>query len=211
MSTETIKLKLKVPSYTDEIESTIRELGDNFKKLDDISDDYVTEIPTSGDFLIKKRLYNDIPAVGKYVGWVNTRTGKAAPKWQRLKSYKNGDYIVPDVDNGHVYICIQTGYSGYTEPIFQVSSGIEFLDNRLASSWAATTQYKLNDIVLPTVDNGRFYICIQTGESGDKEPTWQQVDGSTTYDGNASWASYRITKWKEAGAAAFFRPFGKIE
>ncbi|WP_063563065.1 hypothetical protein [Paenibacillus sp. O199] len=210
MSTETDKLHLKIPSFTDEIENTIRELGDNFRLLDLISDDYVSATPTSGDYLITKRLYNTSPIYGGYVGWVNVRTGKAAQMWRSLKAYKNGDYIIPNSDNGHVYICIQSGQSALTEPVFPVSTGIEFNDTRKSSTWAVTTQYKLNDIVLPTIENGRFYICIQAGESGNTEPPWQQVDGATTYDKNASWATYRICMWKEAGSAALFYPFGKI-
>ncbi|WP_340032479.1 hypothetical protein NSQ20_11470 [Paenibacillus sp. FSL K6-1122] len=210
MSTETEKLKLKKPSFTDEIEKTIRELGENFDIIDLISDDYVSATPTSGDYIRTKRLYNTSPIYGGFVGWVNVRTGKAAPTWKSLKAYVNGDYIIPNVDNGHVYICVQSGQSAFTEPIFPVSTGIEFNDTRMSSTWAATTQYKLNDIVLPTIDNGRFYICIQAGESGNTEPPWQTVDGTTTYDKNASWATYRITRWKEAGSAALFYPFGKI-
>ncbi|RPK28785.1 hypothetical protein [Paenibacillus xylanexedens] len=210
MSAETNKLKLKKPSFTDEIEKTIRELGENFDTLDLISDDYVSATPTSGDYVRTKRLYNTSPIYGGFVGWVNVRTGKAAPMWRSLKAYVNGDYIIPNVDNGHVYICVQSGQSAFTEPIFPVSTGVEFNDTRMSSTWAATTQYKLNDIVLPTIDNGRFYICIQAGESGNTEPPWQQVDGATTYDKNASWATYRITRWKEAGSAALFYPFGKI-
>ncbi|WP_336761636.1 hypothetical protein NST33_18705 [Paenibacillus sp. FSL L8-0435] len=210
MSTESNKLKLKIPSFTDEIEKTIRELGDNFNLLDLISDDYVSATPASGDYLRTKRLYNSAPVYDGYVGWVNVRTGKAAPFWQMLKSYTVGDYIMPRVDNGHVYICVQSGTSGYTEPIFPVSTDAQFNDTRLASTWAADTQYKRNDIVLPTIDNGRFYINIQAGESGNTEPPWQTVDGATTYDKNASWATHRITRWKEAGSAALFYPFGKI-
>ncbi|MFE6075792.1 hypothetical protein ACFVQB_15070 [Paenibacillus sp. NPDC057886] len=210
MSTETNKLKLKIPSYSDEVENFVRDMGFNFEILDLISDDYVSATPTSGDYIRTKRLYNTTPVYGGFVGWINVRTGKAAPMWKSLKTYVNGDYIIPNVDNGHVYICIQSGTSAFTEPIFPVSTGIEFNDTRMSSTWAATTQYKLNDIVLPTIDNGRFYICIQAGESGNTEPPWQQVDGATTYDKNASWATYRICRWKEAGSAALFYPFGKI-
>ena len=210
MSTETNKLKLKIPSFTDEIENTLRDLGTNFNILDMISDEYVSATPTIGDHAITKRLYNSNPIYGSYLGWVNSRSGKSAPFWQSLKAYTVGDYIVPYVDNGHVYVCVQSGTSGVTEPIFPVSTEIEFSDTRRASTWSATTQYKLNDIVIPTVDNGRFYRCIQAGESGDIEPTWQQVDGATTYDKNATWATYRICRWKETGSAALFLPFGKI-
>ncbi|MDR6715859.1 hypothetical protein [Paenibacillus sp. 2003] len=211
MSTNTSKLQLKIPAFTDEIENTIRDLGENFQKLDQISDDFVTDIPIRGDYLQNATLRNANCVYGSYYGWVNTRTGKAAPKWESVHSYKNGDYIVPTVDNGHVYQCIQSGYSGYREPVFPISEGSEFQDIRATSQWASTTLYQKNDMVLPSIDNGRYYICIQAGESGDQEPIWTTIDGTTMYDKNAVWSTHRIAKWKEIGSAAWFRPFGKIE
>lgn len=211
MSRNTVKLGLKIPLYTDEIETTILELGQNFEKIDLISDDFVTTVPTYGDYLQNKVFKNSNCTNGSYIGWVNTRTGKCTPKWQPIKSYVNGDYVIPALDNGHFYTCIQTGYSGFTEPIFPVSMGTEVTDIRKGNTWLPTTLHQLNDIVLPTIDNGRFYICIQAGETGNTEPSWQQVDGATTYDKNAVWHGYRIAKWKESGSAALFRPYGKIE
>ncbi|WP_311078319.1 hypothetical protein [Paenibacillus polymyxa] len=212
MSTTTTKLGLKKPNFaTDDIENTLNELADNFQKLDDDSDDYVESLPLSGTYPITKRFYKKTPKSGDYIGWVNTRTGTSAPTWQKLKQYTNGDLIVPTVDNGHIYKCIQTGYSGLTEPVFPVSVEIEFGDIRGSNTWQATTQYKKDDIVLPTIDNGRFYVCLQAGESGDVEPTWGLADGQTIYDKNASWVSYKRLKWKEAGVASNFRPYGKIE
>ncbi|SCY71933.1 hypothetical protein SAMN05720606_10883 [Paenibacillus polysaccharolyticus] len=211
MSTYTSKLRLKLPAFTDEVENTIRDLGENFEKLDRNADDFATDIPTQGDYAQNIMIRNANCVYGSYYGWVNTRTGKAAPQWTSVHSYQNGDYIVPTVDNGHVYRCVQSGYSGYREPVFPISEGIEFEDLRATNGWAASTYYQKNDMVLPSVDNGRYYLCIQAGESGDQEPVWAVTDGTTTYDKNAVWASHRIAKWKEIGAAAWFRPFGKIE
>ncbi|MGG1650407.1 hypothetical protein ABHN03_16515 [Paenibacillus sp. NRS-1775] len=212
MSTTTAKLGLKKTNFeTDDVEGMVNDLASNFQKLDDVSDDFADSPPTSGYYLVGKRIYNKNPKSGDYIGWVNTRSGTSTPVWTRLKSYTNGDLIVPAVDNAHIYKCIQTGYSGLTEPVFSVSVGIEFGDVRGSNTWQATTQYKKDDIALPTIDNGRFYVCLQTGESGDIEPTWGLADGQTTYDKNASWVSYKMIKWKEVGSATNFRPFGKIE
>ncbi|MEK3788044.1 hypothetical protein [Paenibacillus sp. FSL K6-1230] len=212
MPTTTHKLKLKRTMFeTDDFEGMVNDISANFQKLDDVSDDYVDTLPTQGTYPVSKRFYRTNPVSGQHIGWVNTHAGTSAPTWGKLKAYSNGDKVVPAVFNGHIYTCIQAGYSGVTEPIFPVSTGIQFGDTRGAVTWQATTQYKVDDIVLPTIDNGRFYVCLQAGESGDVEPTWSLVTGQTTYDKNASWASYRMTKWQESGAASHFRPFGKID
>jgi hypothetical protein len=212
MSTNTTKLGLVKPDYTtDEIESTLNAIASSFQKLDDVSPDYSDTSPTSGTWNNKHIIYTNLLSIGGYVGWVNIRTGIAAPIWASIKSYSNGDCIVPKNDNGHYYTCTQTGYSGVTEPIFPVSSGGQVQDVRGGNLWLTNHLYSINDIALPTVDNGRFYVCIQPGESGNTEPSWSTVDGATTYDNNAVWHGYRIAKWKESGTAALFRPFGKIE
>ncbi|MGZ7444949.1 hypothetical protein [Paenibacillus sp. TH7-28] len=212
MSTYTTKLRLAKPDWeVDEIGPTLEALGANFQVLDDISPDYADSLPTSGNWPSKHILYANHLEIGGYVGWVNIRTGIAAPKWQKLKSYANGDRVVPAKDNGHYYTCIQTGYSGLIEPIFPVSDSGVVQDTRGGNTWNPNHLYEVDDIVFPTVDNGRFYVCIQSGESGDTEPGWVLVDGATTYDNNAVWHSYKIAKWQESGVAALYRPFGKIE
>ncbi|QWU14458.1 hypothetical protein SAMN04487895_101768 [Paenibacillus sophorae] len=212
MSTTTTKLGLIKPDYaTDELESTLNALASNFQKIDDVSTDYADSPPTSGTWNSKHVIHANLLSIGGYVGWINLRTGVAAPKWGGIQSHSNGDHAVPTNDNGHYYTCIQTGYSGITEPIFPVSNGGEVQDTRGGNTWLTNHLYSVNDIALPTINNGRFYVCIQPGESGDVEPSWSTIDGSTTYDNNAVWHSYKIARWKESGTAALFRPFGKIE
>ncbi|MEC0306895.1 hypothetical protein P4H67_09010 [Paenibacillus lautus] len=211
MATTTIKLGLTKPEYTDEIEHTIQALAHNFQKLDDDSKTYVDAPPSSGVWPSKHILHANQLSIGGYLGWVNIRSGTAAPIWKSLNSYSNGAVIVPNKDNGHFYTCIQSGYSGLTEPIFPVSNNGEVQDTRGANQWNPNHYYNVNDISFPTTDNGRFYVCIQAGESGDVEPNWVIVDGATTYDKNAVWASYRIAKWRESGTAVLYRPFGKID
>ncbi|MNW50327.1 hypothetical protein D3C74_277780 [compost metagenome] len=211
MAITTLKLGLVKPAYGDELGFTIDSLAENFEKIDSLTPEYVDSPPTTGLWPNRYIKYANILSIGGYVGWVNIREGQAAPKWQRLKSYTNGDLIVPDLDNGHYYVCVQTGHSGLTEPIFPVSANGQVQDTRGANTWNSSHYYNLNDIVLPTIDNGRFYVCIQAGESGNTEPNWLVVDGGTTYDKNAVWHGYRIAKWKENGIASLFRPFGKIE
>lgn len=212
MSTTTKKLGLVKPDWTyDEIGPTIDALANNFQKLDDISPDYADSPPDSGTWPSKHILYANNLSIGGYVGWINIRTGTATPKWERLKNYKNGDLVVPVKDNGHYYTCIQAGYSGLIEPIFPVSDGGIVQDTRNGNTWNPNHLYSVDDIVFPTIDNDRFYVCIQAGESGDTEPIWGLADGGTTYDKNTAWHGYKIAKWKESGPACLYRPFGKID
>ncbi|MFD3258780.1 hypothetical protein ACE3MQ_09240 [Paenibacillus lentus] len=212
MATTTTKLGLVKPDWAnDEIGSSIDAIAQNFQTLDDISADYADSPPLSGDWPAKHILYANQLSIGGHIGWVNIRTGIAAPIWEKLKYYANGSHTVPKNDNGHYYTCIQSGYSGLIEPIFPVSDQGQVQDTRGANTWNANHLYQVNDIALPTIDNGRFYVCIQAGESGDIEPAWSLVDGATTYDKNAVWHGYKIAKWQESGVAALYRPFGKIE
>lgn len=210
---KTNKLGLIKPNWAnDEIAYTLESLADNFQKIDDVlAPDYEDTPPTSGDWQAKHIIHNNQPIIGGHIGWVNLRTGVAAPVWEMLTKYNNGDHIVPKRDNGHYYICTQSGYSGITEPVFPVSDQGKVQDTRGANTWRANDMYEIDDIVLPSLENGFFYVCIQAGESGDTEPVWSIVDGSTTYDHHAVWYGYRIATWQEHGTAALFRPFGKIE
>ncbi|MEK4006325.1 hypothetical protein [Paenibacillus sp. FSL H3-0333] len=211
MATSTTKIGLKKPGITDEIETTLKDLSDNFQKLDELSEEYAPSPPISGLYYAGKRLWNNFTISSGYVGWANIRTGTAAPVWEKLKLYAVGSVVVPARDNGHYYTVVQAGHSGFTEPIYPVSDNGQVNDIRGANTWISSHLYSLNDIVIPTIDNGRFYLCIQAGESSNLEPAWPQVDGATIIDKNANWRSYRIAKWKESGPASLFKPFGKIE
>lgn len=106
MATTTEKLALHLPDYTDEIYETIEQLGHNFAKLDEVSPDYGTAPPVAGTWQQRHIVWNAEPAIGDYAGWVNTRTGRTAPSWTELTSYKTGIMSSRKTDNAHVYICI---------------------------------------------------------------------------------------------------------
>lgn len=210
MATE--RLGLYKPDYlTDEWEYFINEMSNNFQKLDDAYWEKKELFPTSGFHLMGEIKQSATPTIGGYLGWVNIRSGQSAPVWIKQKVYQSGDLIVPERDNGHYYICTQSGTSGLTEPIFPVSNNGTVKDSRGSNGWISNHTYSVNDIVVPSIDNGRYYICIQGGLSGNSEPVWQTIEGSTTYDGNISWHGFRIATWQESGVSAHFRPFGKIE
>ncbi|GIP58129.1 hypothetical protein [Paenibacillus woosongensis] len=211
MSTLTTRLGLIKPEHSDETHQTIFDLSQNFDIIDAAAERYAPAPPTSGIHTIRDRIWNDRPAAGSYAGWICTRTGRAAPAWTGLTSYSIGQTIVPTAENGHYYECIQAGYSAVQEPTFPVTSGTEVEDTKAATTWTANKAYAQNEIVFPTIDNGRFYVCTVAGDSGMFEPVWATSNGYITNDGTVAWSSYRIAKWREAGVSTMFRPFGKIE
>lgn len=211
MSTFTQNIGLVIPNLNDEIHQTIADLGNNFQKIDDNVELQRNDIPTNGHWIVGKRIWNKTPTIGASVGWVNIRTGEAAPKWTNLTSYSVGDLIVPNTDNGHFYECVQSGRSGTSEPIFPLASGENVKDIHGSTTWQAGKLYERNEIVIPTLDNNRFYVCTVSGTSGTVEPNWTNIDGTSVDDNGVVWLSYRIAIWQEKGVAAHFRPFGKIE
>lgn len=54
-------------------------------------------------------------------------------------------------------------------------------------SWVASTDYILDDYVIPSTPNGYYYQCIQAGESGGSAPTWPIVPGEQVTDGSIIW------------------------
>ncbi|GIP32604.1 hypothetical protein [Paenibacillus sp. J2TS4] len=211
MSTITDKLKLIKPALSDEIQQTIIDLGKNFQILDDASDLYLEAPPATGTWKRDAKIYKKNATAEGYIGWINLREGSAAPQWNPLKSYTVGDKVVTASNNGHVYECTQSGRSGVTEPRFPVSAGSTIKDIDRATTWQPSKKYELYHVVLPSLENNRFYVCTVAGISGVSEPTWSTLDGGTVDDGMVVWTGYRIATWKEAGPAASFRPFGKID
>lgn len=210
MSTLTTNLSLIKPAIGDEIHQTIVDLSLNFQKIDDVSELYSTAMPTSGDWVAPKRVWRLVPVAGGQMGWVVIRSGKAAPAWITLTSYALDDLVLPTVNNGHYYKCVQAGKSGVVQPTFPVSSGAIIDDTQGATFWQATTSYGLNTVVKPNVSNDRFYVCTTAGTSGSTEPTWLTTEGSTTSDNGTIWTCHVITKWQEFGVSVLFKDFGLI-
>ncbi|MVP00801.1 hypothetical protein [Paenibacillus lutrae] len=211
MSTFTQHLKLIQPELSDETHQTILDLADNFQKIDDAAEKNAPQIPTTGIYPKEYRLWNTSPAAGSYIGWVNTRTGAAAPFWQSYHRYHVGDLVVPAADNGHYYKCIHAGTSAIQEPSFPISSNAKIEDRKASSTWSPSRNYNHHDIVVPTVPNGFFYVCTVAGLSYSSEPKWMTSEGATTTDQSVTWTAYPLVTWEEQGTACLFRPFGKIE
>ncbi|REK76302.1 hypothetical protein [Paenibacillus paeoniae] len=211
MSTITQTLKLIKPELSDNGRQTILDLASNMDKLDEAADIYSSTNPESGYWSKQKKIYYTNPQIGGYVGAVNIRSGQAAPKWTSLRRVLVGDPMIPTQDNGHYYVCTQSGYTAPFEPTWLVAANSITEDAKNKSEWKPQHAYRQYDIVVPNIPNDRFYVCTVSGTSGTTEPTWTTTDGTATSDANVVWMAYRIVKWKESGVAAQFRPFGKIE
>jgi len=211
MSTLTQNLKLIKPELSDNGRQTILDLASNMDKLDEASEVASPSIPESGYWNKQKKIYYSNPQIGGYVGAVNIRSGQAAPKWSSLRRVVVGDPIVPSQDNGHYYVCTQSGHTAPYEPTWQIAADAVTEDAKNKAVWRPQQVYRENDIVVPTFPSDRFYVCTIGGTSGASEPNWSTTDGNATRDAAIIWMAYRIAKWKESGTAAHFRPFGKIE
>jgi len=82
------------------------------------------------------------------------------------------------------YLFICDGTDGYVVD----TSGTVTKINQTYSAWAATTNYSLDDIRIPTVGNGFYYkVTTDAGSSGASQPTWPTTIGSTVVDGGITW------------------------
>ncbi len=55
------------------------------------------------------------------------------------------------------------------------------------ATWTAKKAYSLNNLVKPTVTNGHYYRCVQSGTSGVAEPTWPTTFWAEKTDGTVKW------------------------
>lgn len=65
----------------------------------------------------------------------------------------------------------------------------------IPSTWAATTAYVLNDIVVPTDPRDSLGLqmrCTTAGTSAGTEPTWATAQAATTNDGSAVWTAEAV-------------------
>ena len=70
----------------------------------------------------------------------------------------------------------------------------------IVGAWTATTNYSINDIVVPTVFNGRMYIVTNdAGSSAGSEPTFPTTDGGTVVDGGITWTEMTLLLKDDTG------------
>lgn len=216
-SKTSIDLKISTDNsfLEDDIKESIVEYGENFVKLYDFIGGYskgtsLFEIGKMYDNAV--RIWNDAPAIGEYVGWVNLRRGVYAPEREVSKNYSKDDLVTSPNQNGYYYKCIENGKTDTSTPLFSTSSNAEFFDVQ-ASQWQGQRNYNVNDTVVSRDGSQIFYfICETAGFSGIGEPNWNNVaTGTTVIDGSVVWRKEKNVKWRRMASSCHFRPFGKIE
>lgn len=203
------------PEINDDIIRTIEYLFTNFGMLDNFIDEKTDNLSSflqvNTVYEVSKKIWKSNPAVGSNLGWINLRTGKFAPTWQANTSYSVGDQVLPLVNNGHIYTCVEDGTSVLSEPSHSVINGTSYFDIRGASEWISNYVYNIDDIVLATDGSQLFYFkCIRGGTSAITEPVWVNTSGATIMDGSTQWQTFKTVKWKESGISSNFREFGNI-
>ncbi len=83
-------------------------------------------------------------------------------------------------------LLLEISHADLAEPVRVVNDNDDF-PHGAAKQWKANTAYALNDIVIPTEYNGRYYRCTVAGTSGATEPAWQKTLTQTQADGTATW------------------------
>jgi hypothetical protein len=209
MST-TDNIGLKIPSIDDIGEQSFIDMEENLRIIDQTFPEFRDSLPTSGIYNRDKLVFLKNKSEGEDFLFINIRTGRACPTWVADTAYQVGDLIVPIINNGHYYECVQAGYSAPLSPVWLTSSESITEDLRNVTTWQPSQAYQVGNIVVPTINNDRFYKCVQAGYSGTGEPLWSTVNGTATADNQVVWLSYRITKWKESGVSVHFRPVAKI-
>lgn len=76
-------------------------------------------------------------------------------------------------------------------PALSESGGANDVDtildrHRRATTWSAETEYVVGNVVMPTARNGRRYICVRGGTSGEDEPeSWPLRQGGKLAEGDS--------------------------
>lgn len=55
------------------------------------------------------------------------------------------------------------------------------------TTWAATTFYQVNSVVVPSPANGHYYLAIAAGTSAATQPTFPVTSGGQVTDGTVTW------------------------
>lgn len=120
-----------------------------------------------------------------YVPAQNRHEVFTAPEWQSGTSYSVGDYVIPSVQNGHIYRCITAGNSGTAEPSWPTSDGDTVGDGTV--EWECIAN---GDLAFHEVEG----IGYTSGGQEILNKIISQAEGVTTFDGdNVVWANSTIT------------------
>lgn len=88
-------------------------------------------------------------------------------------------------DNAGIqYLFLCDGTDGYQID----STGAVLKVNVTYTAWQASHNYAIDEIVIPTVDNGFYYtVTTDSGSSSGTEPVWPTTVGATIVDGGITW------------------------
>jgi uncharacterized phiE125 gp8 family phage protein len=105
-------------------------------------------------------------------------------------TFSDTKYIV-DTDSEPGRIVLVDGESWPGDALYNVNPVyIAFTCGYYAGdTWAASTAYAENDIILPATINGLAYECTSAGTSNATEPTWPRTIGGTVVDNGATWTA----------------------
>lgn len=90
-----------------------------------------------------------------------------------------------------IYAAISTNTQVTPEsPFFLVKTlNIDSTNWAVPPTWLPGTSYSVNDVVSPSVKNGRAFRVFVAGTSGGSEPSWNTGLGSATTDNTITWAT----------------------
>lgn len=106
------------------------------------------------------------------------------------------DGYTPNFDTDAFYTDISsdevsgTGYTAGGETLSSItvgSSGAPIVAASWGLQWAATTAFKLGQIVRLPTSNNYLYKCVVAGTTGGSQPTWPTVPGETVTDSGVTW------------------------
>lgn len=207
---------LAKPESNDDVIDSIDKYAWNFDKIDSLLPKSIPNLNlylTVGEKYERGRvLYNSLPVIGGYTGWINIREGVHVKEWKKDTKYNVGDLVTSDTNNGHYYKCITDGTSSSKPPTFPTISGDTVDDTYGILSWTPSKPYTVGEICKKTTSGTTYYYkCMVAGTTNTIEPTWNDTEGVIIVDGSVSWLVCKKAVWQEQGASSEFRPYGKIE
>jgi hypothetical protein len=123
-------------------------------------------------------------------------------EWQADSIYNLYSYVRPVDNTADLYRC--TGiinHSGATEPTWgdEIVNDNEIIwelgntGNQTVATWAAGTNYIIGSRITPVdTEDTSVYTCIGfRAKSGSIEPTWDNIIGDKTVDGQVTWTAQR--------------------
>jgi prepilin-type N-terminal cleavage/methylation domain-containing protein len=113
--------------------------------------------------------------------------------------------VIASILGSLVYSYFGSAFMGSSTPIVRLNSAFELhkaMENITAdynnhTIWQASTDYSIDDIVVPTTKNGHRYRCTKAGKSKNTEPTWPTTPGGTVNDAGVRWTEDTPPQWAQ--------------